>query len=179
MALTQNAWATTTSNGYNKFECTVVHTTSESDAYTLRTPSALDGSRPWVLQGHTAIAADNAALAVDVWLGFNNDFALSGDTTAVTAGSNGVRYKEIMDDARTALPTYRFAWLMDPKLPVADVVTLAAIDTGLKVRMPEAPYYSISLNGDTLIATTATWTIFQKIEGGGANTIGGVGADPS
>jgi len=179
MALTQNAWTTTTSNGYNKFNCTVVHTTSESDAYTLKTPSALDGSKPWVLQGHTAIAADNAALAVDLWMGFNNDFALSGQTTAVTAGSNGVWFKTICDDARTALPTYRFAWMMDPELPVADVTTLAAIATGLKVRVPAAPYYAISLNGDTLIATTATWTIFQKIVGGGGETVGGIGADPS
>ena len=179
MALTQNNWTTTTSNGYNKFECTVVHTTSESDAYSLKTPSALDGSRPWFLQASTAIAADNAALAVDLWIGFNDDFALSGDTTAVTAGSNGVRYKEIMDDARTALPTYRFAWIMDPDLPVADVVTLAAITDGLKVRVPAAPYYVIALNGDTLIATTATYTIFQKVVGGGSNSIGGAGADPS
>ena len=180
MALTQNGCSTTTSNGFNKFECTVVHTTSESDAYTLKTPSELDGSKPWSLSMSAAITADNAALPLDLWVGYNDDFALSGNTTAVTAGTNGGEYKTICDDCVLAVSTLKYNFLMDPNLPVADVTTVAAIASGFKVRTPIAPYYAFNVDGATLIATTITWTIFQKVDGGGGIVkTNGIGVDPS
>ena len=74
----------------------------------------------------------------------------------------------------------KYSWIFDPELPVANVVTVAAIANGLKVRTPIAPYYAFNLDGGgTLNATTITWTIFQEAVGGGSQTIGGIGADPS
>ena len=53
---------------------------------------------------------------------------------------------------------------MDPDLAVADVVTVAAITTGLKVKIPKAPYYAFNCDGGgTLNATTATWRIVQSV----------------
>ena len=181
MALTQSTWSTATSNGYNKYECTVLQTSSENDAYTLKTPSALDGSRQWSMTMSASATADGAALPLDMWAGYNDDFALSGNDTAVTAGTNGFEIKQICDDCVLAVSTLKYSWIFDPKLPVADVVTVAAIANGFKVRTPIAPYYAFNLDaGGTLNnAITVTWTIFQKITGGGSTTVSGIGADPS
>ena len=79
----------------------------------------------------------------------------------------------------------KYSWIFDPELPVANVVTVAAIANGLKVRTPIAPYYAFNLDGGgTLNATTITWTIFQSYGdeqnlGMDSEDIGGVGADPS
>ena len=186
MALTQNAWEKTSDEGYNTWSCTVVQTTGENDAYTLKTPKELDGSRQWWMSMSAAATADGAALPLDLWAGFNSDFALSGNSTAVTAGTNGAEYKQICDDCVLAVTTLKYNFLMDPNLPVADVTTVAAIATGFKVRTPIAPYYAFNLDGGgTLNATTVTWTISQQIGnsdngmGLDAADIGGVGPDPS
>ena len=71
---------------------------------------------------------------------------------------------------------------MDPELAVADVVTVSAIGTGLKVKIPNAPYYAFNLNGaSTLAAVTGTWKIIQAADGSNSPlpTVGGIGADPS
>ena len=189
MALTQNTWVKSTSNGYHKWECTVVQTTAENDAYTLKTPKELDGSKQWAMSMSAAATADGAALPLDLWVGYNDDFALSGNNTAVTAGTNGAEYKQICDDCVLAVSTLKYTFIMDPNLPVADVTTVAAIANGFKVRTPIAPYYAFNLDGGgTLNATTVTWTIFQEIHGenvgmsgtdiGGTGTVG-IGPDPS
>jgi len=189
MALTQNVWAKSTSNGYHKWECTVAQTTGEKDAYTLKTPKELDGSKQWSMTMSAAATADGAALPLDLWAGYNDDFAISGDHTTVTAGTNGFEVKQICDDCVLAVGTLKYSWIFDPELVVADVVTVAAIANGFKVRTPIAPYYAFNLDGGgTLNATTVTWTIFQKIhgenEGISGNDIGGdgttgIGPDPS
>ena len=185
MALTQNAWAKTSDEGYNKWECTVVQTTGENDSYTLKTPAALDGSRQWTMAMSAAATADGAALKMDLWAGYNDDFAISGDDGTVTAGTNGFEVQQILDDCVLAVTTLKYSWIFDPELPVANVVTVAAIANGLKVRTPIAPYYAFNLDGGgTLNATTITWTIFQSYGdernlGMDSEDIGGIGADPS
>jgi hypothetical protein len=181
MALTQSVWTTTTSNGWNKHECTVLQTSSENDAYTLKTPSSLDGSRQWSMTMSASATADGTALKLDLWAGYNDDFAISGDSTAVTAGTNGFEVKQICDDCVLAVTTLKYSWIFDPKLPVADVVTVAAIADGFKVRAPIAPYYAFNLDGAGALnnAITVTWTLFQEVVGGGSSTVGGVGSDPS
>ena len=192
MALTQGVWVKSTSNGYNKWECTVAHTNSENDAYTLKTPKELDGSKQWVMSMSASATADGAALPLDLWVGYNDDFALSGNNTAVTAGTNGAEYKQICDDCVLAVDTLKYTFIMDPELPVADVVTVAAIANGYKVRTPIAPYYAFNLDGGGTLnnSITTTWTLFQKIHGeneglsgtdiGGTGVVGGgIGPDPS
>ena len=191
MALTQGSWTKTASNGYNKWECTVAHTNSENDAYTVKTPSQLDGNRPWHMAMSASATADGAALPLDIWLGYNDSFALSGNDAAVTAGTNGYKLKQICDDCVLAVTTLKYSFMFDPELPVADVTTVAAIANGFKARIPAAPYYAFNLNGaDTLNnSITTTWTIYQKAEdnedmlsadiGGDSNFPNQLGADPS
>jgi len=163
MALTQNAWTEKFVNGCYVAECSVVATTDESDAYTKKTPPNLDPTKPWTLSFYSAIAADNS-VPIDLWIGWDDRFALSGDTTTVTAGAYGSNYKNIMNDAVTAIADNPFTWIMDPDLAVADVVTAAAIASGLKVKTPVAPYYAFNIDGATLVATTSYWKITQKTD---------------
>lgn len=184
MALTQGAWTKTASEGYNKWECTVLQTSSENDAYTVKTPAELDGTRPWHMAMSASATADGAALPLDIWLGFNDTFALSGNNAAVTAGSNGYKFKQLCDDCVLAVTTLKYSFMFDPNLPVADVVTVAAIAAGYKARIPAAPYYAFNLNGAGTLndAITVTWTIYQAAgtnEGLLSSDIEGQGADPS
>ena len=161
MALTQGAWTVNSVNGKTIMECTVVSTTAENDAYTLKTPKELDGSKPWMLFYAASGTPDGSALPLDVWVGFKSDFALSGDgaTVAATSGSN---YKQIMDDVVLAVSPAYYCWQIDPNLAVADVVTAAAIATGLKVKLPAAPYYAFNLDGaSTLAAVSHYFKIIQ------------------
>lgn len=166
MALTQSAWTVSTlGEGEKKTlvaTCTVLPTTSENDAYTLKTPDALNPKKPWILGLVCAATPDGSALPVDLWVGYSSNFALSGDGASVAATGTGAKYKQIMDDVVLAVSPLMYVWQMDPNLAVADVVTVAAIATGLKVKVPVAPYYAFNLNGaSTLAATTATWVIIQ------------------
>jgi len=188
MALTQGSWAKTSDEGFNKWECTVLQTSSENDAYTLKTPKELDGSRKWSMAMSASATADGAALPLDLWVGYNSDFALSGNDTAVTAGSNGAMFKNICDDCVLAVTTLKYHFQFDPDLPVADVTTVAAIANGFKARVPYAPYYVFNLDGGGTLnnAITVTWTIYQSVDNDGKTNlpldsadIGGVGADPS
>lgn len=161
MALTQSAWTEKTANRQYVATCTVAATTAENDAYTLKTPAGLDPTKPFTVALVTSATPDGQALPVDIWLGWGDNFVLAGNDTTVAA-TNGAKFKQIFDDAVLAVTPLVYTFLIDPGLPVADVVTVAAIATGPKVRVPSAPYYAFNLNGgSTLNAHTATWTIIQ------------------
>lgn len=156
MALTQGAWSTTTVNGKFVASCNVAFTTSENDAYTLKTPAQLDPTKPWTLIVKPAATADAVALPVDLWIGYGSDFELSGDAASVAATS-GASFKNIIDDASAAVPR---VVLMDPNLAQAEVVAIAT--GGLKCKVPVAPFYAINLNGgSTLNATNCDFIIIQ------------------
>ena len=161
MALTQSAWTKSTVNDRFVAICTVTATTSESDAYTLKTPVGLDTTKPFTLGLQCSTAPDNGAVTVDLWAGYSDNFALSGDAANVVATGTGGKAKQLLDTAIAAVTPLIYWFRLDPYLGVADVVTAAAIDTGLKVEIPIAPYYAFNLNGGTLIAHTATWIIIQ------------------
>lgn len=162
MALTQSAWTEKFVNGLYTAYCTVISTTAENDAYTLKTPEGLDPSKPWTLFYKASATPDGQALPLDVWIGHSDTFALSGDggTVAATDGSN---YKSIYDDVVLAVDPLEYSFAFDPTQQVADVVTVAAIATGNKVKIPVAPYYAFNLDGgSTLAAATHTFRITQK-----------------
>lgn len=162
MALTQSAWTESSVNGFYTASCTVAATTAENDAYTLKTPAGLDGTKPFTVYLTFSGTPDGDALPVDIWLGYSDDFALSGDGATVAATDGGY-YKQIFDNCVGAVGK-NYSFVIDPELPVADVVTVAAIATGPKVRIPAAPYYAFNLNGaSTLAAETATWRIVQNV----------------
>jgi hypothetical protein len=163
MALTQSAWTAqvTGQSKYQVWKCTVAQTTAENDAYTLPTPKLLDPTKPWNLLIVSSATPDGQAVPVDLWLGFADNFSLSGNDTTVAA-TNGVRFQQVLDDMVLAVSPLTYMISFDPKLPVANVVTVAAIGSGLKVRIPVAPYYAINLNGgSTLNACTVTYYIMQ------------------
>lgn len=165
MALTQSAWAVTTinktGNPKTKAVCTVTATTAENDAYTLKTPPQIDTTKPYTLFVQYSATPDAVATPLDLWVGFGDDFALSGDGANVVATS-GAKFKQIFDDTVLAVTPLVYSFLIDPSLPVADVVTVAAIATGPKVRVPGASAHAFNLNGgSTLAAATHTYTIIQ------------------
>lgn len=164
MALTQGAWTPVgNTNDLMVWTCNVAFTTDETDAYTLKTPTELDPTKPWTLAIKCAATPDGQALPLDIWIGWNDSFALSGQGANVTAGANGGKFKQIFDDVVLAVTTLVYTFLMDPDLPVADVVTVGAIATGPKVRIPPAPYYAFNLNGgSSLNATNIDLYIIQK-----------------
>lgn len=165
MALTQSVWTERFVNGVWKASCTVVSTTAENDAYTLKTPTNLDPTKPWTLFYSAADTPDGAALPLDLWIGYSDSFALSGDGANVVATGTGSNYKSVMDDVVLAVSPIAYSFQFDPDLAVADVVTVAAIATGLKAKVPVAPYYAFNLDGgSTLAATTHTFTIVQKLD---------------
>lgn len=162
MALTQSAW-TLKSAKKSKFlvaSCTVTATTAENDSYTLKTPSQLNPAKPWTLIVKTSAASDGAAVPLDLWVGYSENFALSGDGASVAA-TDGVNFKQITDDIGYSAASSA-CFYFDPQQQVADVVTIAAIASGYKVKIPIAPYYAFNLDGgSTLLAHTATFIIVQ------------------
>lgn len=162
MALTQSDWTIKTVNGKMVATSTVVSTTAENDAYTKKTPKQLDVTKPWTLIYSAAATPDGQALPLDIWVGYSESFDLSGDGANVVATGTGAEYKQIFDDVVLAVAPKAYTFQFDPDLAVADVVTVAAIATGPKVKVPVAPYYAFNLDGgSTLAATTHTFTIIQ------------------
>lgn len=156
MALTQGTWTTKSIGNHVHMMCNVAFTTAENDAYTLKTPAALDPKRPWTLIVTPAATADGSALPLDLWIGTDTDFALSGDGASVVATS-GAEYKNICDDVSAA--TGRVI-SMDPEGRLADVTAIAT--GGLKIKVPIAPYYAFNLDGSTTLnATNCDFCIIQ------------------
>jgi hypothetical protein len=179
MALTQGAWTETSVNGMTVFSCDVTATVSENDAYTLKTPVSLDGSKAWTLHVNTAGATlDGSALPVDVWGGWSDDFALTGDAGTVAATDGGETRSAVIDDVKGVAN----AVIVDPSYTGAAVQSTLAGVRGI-VNAGVYPYYAINLDGaSTLAAATCTFKIVQaqtKVGGSTLGTVGGIGADPS
>jgi len=161
MALTQGNWIEKSVNGMYHTTCNVAFTTGETDAYTLPTPKGLDVTRPWTLIVAAAATADGSALPMDLWIGHSNDFLLSGQGGSVTT-SDGSNFKVLTDDVVLAVTTVEHVFLIDPNQATADVVTVAAIAAGYKLKVPVVPYYAFNLDGGSaLVATNCDFTIVQ------------------
>lgn len=136
----------------------VINDNGESDIFTKRTPNGLDMDKPFDILVQTSQTADAQALPVKLWGGFSDDFALAGDTTTVAA-TNGALIKQLLDDCVLSV-TNPILFHCDPDSPVADVVTIAAVATGLKVRIPKLPYYILHFDGGSTLAASTTYTIW-------------------
>ncbi len=164
MGLTQSAWAESSVNGLLVLTCTVLQTSTETDAYTLKTPArTIDGTRPWELYYWASATADGEAMPIDIWLGYEDNFVLSGQGASVVA-TNGGMYKQIIDDGVLAIVNFEYGHHFDPNLGVADVVAAASIASGLKANIPAAPYYAFNIDGGGTLndAITVNWRIVQK-----------------
>jgi hypothetical protein len=153
MALTQTAWTEKSVNGRYVAECSVTATTAENDAYTKLTPKGLNVNKPWTLVYYASGTPDGQALPLDLWINWDGITQISGDGSTV-ANTAGAKFKQIFDDVVLAIDDTPLAYtfLMDPFLNVADVVTVAAIATGPKVKTPIAPHYAFNCNGGSTLA---------------------------
>ena len=193
MALTQSSWSEVTVNGYKVLTNTVTATTAENDAYTLKTPNSLDTSKPWYLALTFSGTPDGSALPVEIWTGFSDDFAVSGDAGSITA-TDGGKFKQISDDIVLAVTTLKHTFVMDPNRTLADIDLVANILDGYHIKTPDAPYYAFNCNGaSTLASVTMTFTVAQRASAGSETNLGlsgsalggtgtapnGIGPDPS
>jgi len=136
----------------------VVNDNGESDIWTKRTPATLNPDKAFDLLLTTSQTADAQALPVRLWGGWSDDFVLAGDTTTVAA-TNGVQIGQVLDDCVLSV-TNGILFHFDPDSPVANVVTIAAVASGLKVRIPKMPYYILHFDGGSTLAASTTYTLW-------------------
>ena len=160
MALTSGAWSKSTvtvaGKTYYMATCNVVWTgNSHNDAFTLKTPTGLNTSKPFqVYVNEDADTIDGSAVVVDLWGGFSSSFALAGDGASVTA-TDGFEIKPIEASVKATSGNV----LCDPTLQTADV-------TDVHVKIPVLPYYAFNLDGGSTMAETAKTCDFRIIQEG-------------
>ncbi len=156
MSITQNAWTTDTVNGFLVLTCTFSCDTTLYDTYTLKTPAnTVDGTKPFSIFVMAAGTLDAQAVPFNLWVGYKDNFALSGDTP--TLAQNGGYYVQLSDDIVLAVDTtapigVQHIFHIHPDLGVANVVTIAAIASGYKVNVPPSPYYSFAVDGGSAVS---------------------------
>jgi hypothetical protein len=139
MALTQTSWTKNVSGKQTIISCSVTATTAENDAYT-----------KWL---------DAKLMGLDT----TRQFSLIYYGANVVC-ANGAKFKQIFDDVVLAVDDTPLAYVfnIDPDLAVADVVTVGAIATGPKVKVPPMPCIAFNANGgSTLAAVTHYFKILQ------------------
>lgn len=183
-AQTQTAWTETSINGYTVLSSTATTDASNEVNWSLKTPKSLDTTKPWSLIVSASAAQDGAAAPLMIWGGYSDDFALAGTTARATA-TDGVQIGELTDDLGYGGAVAGMNFAMTPgSSGLANVVTIAAVATGMRHNLPIFPYYAFELMADdaaTLLAHTLTFKIIQKADNVNAPiaSIGGVGVDPS
>ena len=161
-AQTVSDWVNASFGDYLIAQCTVETDATNLCAYTKKTPKWIDCTKKYTLIVDASAAQDGAAAPLALYFGYKDIFALAGTTGAPTVTA-GAKYANITDDLGYAAAAV-MSFIIDPDLPVANVVTIAAVATGMKSRSPAAPYHAYSINAasGTLLAHTITWTIIQK-----------------
>lgn len=156
MGLTPTNWTIDEVNGHLVLECSVA-AASVSDSYTKKTPArTLDPTKPWILMVNTAgTTLVTGTVLVDIWAGYDDDFALTGDTTAVVATSGGEVASAVMDDVQAEMLTT----IVDPNY-TGTAVQAATNVVGI-VNAGTAPYYVIHLDGSSLDSATCLFKIIQ------------------
>jgi len=163
MALTQNPW-TFINSADGKFmiaTCTTACDTTLLDEYTLKTPKELDTRRPYTLTVSHAATKDAQAIPLDIWVGWTDDFVITGNNTTV-GSTSGAKYKRLTDDCVEAVTTLKRTFLIDPDFAGTEVVAVANVANGYKIRGCPAPYHAYHLDGGSaLSADLTTWVIIQ------------------
>lgn len=183
-AQTVSDWAVTTVGDFKVITCTALTDATNEVNWTKKTPAALDTSKPWTLIVSASAAQDAAAAPLMIWGGYKSDFALSGTTARATATS-GAQLGELTDDLGYAAAVTGLSFNMTPgSSGLANIVTIAAVATGMRFNVPIMPYYAFELMADdavTLLAHTLTFRIIQRA-GGNVSLVDaditGVGPDP-
>jgi len=165
-AQTISAWTTVSENGFLVHTCTALTDAINEVNFTYKTPDDLDTSKPWTLIVSASAAQDGAPAPLMIWGGYKSNFLLAGTTARCTATS-GVQLGELTDDLGYAGAVAGVAFNMTPgSSGLANIVTIAAVATGLRFNVPVMPYYAFELMADdaaTLLAHTLTFKIVQKV----------------
>jgi len=146
MGLTSSAWTDKVVNGRLILECDLTQASTQiTDSYTLKTPAnKLDTTKSWILFVNTKTAqtldSDVANFPVDLWGGWDDAFALTGDTTP-TATYGAEIASGIMDDVRAETLASR----IDPNY--TGTVVAAATGTAGHVNAGTPPYFIINIDG--------------------------------
>jgi len=173
-ANTASAWTESrvgyASNSLYIASCTVLADTGNYAAYSLKTPRGLNVAKPWTLIAYfSADPVVTGTALLNLWGGYSDDFvmATTPGAAAITATSGG-HIKELCDNTTTLLVTLPWICQITPNSfnsegAVADVVTVAAIASGPKVRVPLMPYYAVGIDvaANVLDAVTAYYKIIQ------------------
>lgn len=157
-----NVWSAGKSGEFVIAQCQVTTDANNLCLFTKKTPQSIDTTKKYTLIVEASAAQDGAAAPLAIYAGYADDFALAGTTAAPTVTS-GAKYANLTDDLGYAAAAI-MSFIIDPELPVANVVTIAAVATGMKSRVPPTAYHAFSLNAasGTLLAHTLTFTIIQK-----------------
>ena len=163
-AQTIGDWSDKEVNGRFIATCQCTTDATNEILFTKKTPKGLDPTKPWTLIVAASAAQDGAAAPLIVHVGYAEDFALAGTTARATVTSGAV-YGELTDDLGYAAAVPGMAFYMVPlESTIANVVTIAAVATGMRFNVPVASYYAFELHADdnvTLLAHTLTFTIIQ------------------
>ena len=147
MGLTSGAWTEKVVNGRLVLECDLTQTSSAtSDSYTLKTPAnKLDTTKSWILFVNTEnVAADGQALAVDLWAGWDDAFALtSANPPTATYGA------EVASAVMTTVQAKLNVTRVDPNY--TGTVVAGNVTVGGHVNAGTAPYYIINLDGGSAL----------------------------
>lgn len=159
MALTQGAWTSKTVNGVAVVECEVTATTSENDLYTLKVPkNMLDTRKPFTLHVNVDGATlDASALPVDIYGGWADSFAMSGDGATIGATDGALIAADVIDDVKGVANAVH----IDPNYNAAKVQSTLAGVRGI-VNCGTPAYFAFNLDGaSTLAAATCKFIITQ------------------
>jgi len=163
-AQTISAWTSKTVNGQLVSTCTAYTDANNEVNFTYKTPKELDPTKPWTLVVSADASQDGAAAPLMVWGGFADDFALAGTTARCTATS-GVQLGELTDDIGYAAAVPGMAFNMMPgSSGLANIVTIAAVATGMRFNIPIMPYYAFELMADDAVTLTAHTLTFKIIQ---------------
>jgi hypothetical protein len=152
-----------TGSSLYKATCTVLADIANTDASTKPTPQGLNVRKPWSLILSCATTPDGQALPFEIWGGTSDSFVMSTSAGSATAG---VYLKQLSDDVVLSVAATPQIFQIIPNTfqndAIADIVTIAAIATGFRVRVPVMPYYAFNLNGGSVLAAViTTYTIIQ------------------
>lgn len=163
-AQTVGSWTVKSVEGHIVATCICTTDANNEILFTNKTPDELDTSKPWTLIIKASAAQDGAAAPVALHIGYSSSFALAGTTARATV-TDGAMFGNITDDLGYAAAVPGMAFQMTPaSTGLANIVTIAAVATGMRFNVPVVPYYAFELYaGDsaTLLAHTLTFTIIQ------------------
>ena len=163
-AQTQTAWTTPVTVGKQVVtSCTATTDANNLCNWTPRTPDGIDCTKKYTLIVKADAAQDGAAAPIALYFSTaDGTLALAGTTGRPTV-TGGYEYGNITDDLGYGGAVLGMSFIIDPDLPVANVVTIAAVATGMKFRAPAAKNHAFSINAasGTLLAHTLTFTILQ------------------